>query len=246
MIRLHLRHAESLDSFHQKFSAQLNDTHPAVAVAELMRLLVDEHRLAWARAWHITRNTFAYTNHTLLPEALETWPVDLFGRVLPRHLEIIYEINSRFLDEARARFPWDQGRIERLSLIDEQGMRSVRMAHLATVGSFAVNGVAVMHSALVKSTLLKDFYVMWPAKFHNVTNGVTPRRFVTISNPGLCRILTQVAGVGWQRELHRLAALERLIDDSAFLEQWRQVKLTAKQRLAKLIEQRCWVKVNPQ
>jgi starch phosphorylase len=245
MIRLHLQHADNLDSFHQKFAAQLNDTHPAIAVAELMRLLVDEHQLEWTQAWEITRHCFAYTNHTLLPEALETWPVALFGRLLPRHLEIIYEINSQFLDQARVRFPWDHDRIARLSLIDERGERSVRMANLATVGSCAVNGVAFMHSELVKNTLLKDFYDMWPEKFHNVTNGVTPRRFVTLSNPPLCRVLTKVAGPGWQRELQRLKKLESLVEDTAFLQQWQQVKLTAKQRLAKLIEQRCGVTVDP-
>jgi starch phosphorylase len=163
MIRLHLQRSASLDGFQHKFAAQINDTHPAIAVAELMRLFLDEHGLEWKQAWEITRNTFAYTNHTLLPEALEAWPVELFGRLLPRHLEIVYEINGRFLDRVRVRYPRDHRRVARLSLIGEDGTRCVRMANLATVGSYAVNGVAAMHSELVKSTLLKDFHELWPS-----------------------------------------------------------------------------------
>ena len=185
MIRIHLLREKSLDSFHESFAVQLNDTHPAIAVAELMRLLVDEHLLAWEQAWEITRKTMAYTNHTLLPEALETWPLPLFAEHLPRHLEIIYEINRRFLDEVRLKYPLDEDRVRRLSLIDEAGGKSVRMANLACAGSHAINGVAALHSELLKQTVLKDFYDLWPEKFLNVTNGVTPRRFLALSNPSL-------------------------------------------------------------
>lgn len=245
MIRLHLQDAETLEDFHEKFSAQLNDTHPAIAVAELMRLCVDEHGMDWEPAWDITRRTFAYTNHTLLPEALETWPVDLFGRLLPRHLEIIYEINRRFLDELRIRFPFDPERIERMSLIAEGPVRRVRMANLATVGSFAVNGVAAMHSELVKSTVLRDFHDLWPEKFHNVTNGVTPRRFIQLSNPDLCGLVTEVAGPGWARDADNLRKLEPHAPDAGFQERWRAMKRAAKERLAAHIQRTTGVVVDP-
>jgi starch phosphorylase len=235
MIRLHLKYAPNLDGFHEKFCAQLNDTHPAIAVAELMRLFIDEHGLEWDRAWEITRKTFAYTNHTLLPEALETWPVELLGRLLPRHLEIIFDINQRFLDEVRVRYPHDPERIARMSLIDESGRRSVRMANLATVGGFAVNGVSAMHTELLKTTVLRDFYELWPEKFHNVTNGVTPRRFVQVSNPGLCAIMTRLAGEGGVPNLDNARLLERYADDRGFHQEWRDMKTAAKQRLAECI-----------
>ena len=168
---------------------QLNDTHPSIAVAELMRLLVDDRHVDWETAWRMTVATFGYTNHTLLPEALETWPLPLFGEMLPRHLEIIYEINRRFLDEVRARFPGDDARARRMSIIDEDGERRVRMAHLATVGSHAVNGVAALHSGLLETSVLGDFYELWPERFSNKTNGVTPRRFLALSNPPLRALL---------------------------------------------------------
>ncbi|MEY4932255.1 MAG: Maltodextrin phosphorylase, partial [Pseudomonadota bacterium] len=174
-----------LANFHEKFAVQLNDTHPAIAVAELMRLLVDEHAVAWDDAWAIVGKTFAYTNHTLLPEALEQWPLPLFAKVLPRHLELIYEINARFLDEVRIRFLGDEARLSRLSLINEAGERYVRMAHLACVGSHMINGVAELHSELLKQDVLKDFYELWPEKFTNKTNGVTPRRWMVLANPRL-------------------------------------------------------------
>ena len=175
----------SLHELPQRFALQLNDTHPSIGVAELMRILVDERRLDWDEAWAITVATFGYTNHTLLPEALEKWPLGLFRESLPRHLEIIYEINSRFLDEVRAHFPGDVERVRRMSLIGEDGGQTVRMAHLATVGSHAINGVAALHSDLLKASVLKDFYELWPERFSNKTNGVTPRRFLALSNPGL-------------------------------------------------------------
>ena len=246
MLRVHLLLQRPLDKFHEKWAVQLNDTHPAIAVAEMMRLLVDEHQMDWDTAWNVTRNTFAYTNHTLLPEALEKWSVGLLGELLPRHLEIICEINRRFLDEVRARFPGDDGRVERMSLIDESGVRYVRMANLATVGSHRVNGVARLHSELLKQTVMHDFAELWPEKFCNVTNGVTPRRFVAISNPPLAQIITDRVGEGWLRDLDQLRKLEPLADGAAFQQQWRAVKLTAKRDLTALIEQRTGVKVNPE
>ncbi|MCG6965859.1 MAG: glycogen/starch/alpha-glucan phosphorylase [Chromatiaceae bacterium] len=247
MIRLQLATAGSLHEFHRKFVAQLNDTHPAIAVAELMRLLVDRHYLAWDEAWDITRNTFAYTNHTLLPEALETWPAELLQRLLPRHMEIIYEVNRRFLDEMRVRYLGDVERIARLSIIDERGGRRVRMANLATIGSFAVNGVAAMHSELVKSTVLKDFYELWPEKFFNVTNGVTPRRFIVVSNPHLARLITEACGDDqWVRDLECLSSLEPLADDAGFQARWREVKTTAKRDLARCLLEHTGTEVDPE
>jgi len=245
MIRLHLRHKANLDNFHHKFAAQLNDTHPAIAVAELMRLLIDIYGYSWKSAWHITRNTFAYTNHTLLPEALETWSVKLLNKLLPRHLEIIYEINGHFLDEMRTRYPFDHARIARLSIIAEEGERRVRMANLATVGSFAVNGVAALHTELLKTTVMKDFYEIWPDKFHNVTNGVTPRRFVRMSNTGLNEILCDLAGPDWAKNLSCLEVLEKYADDTSFHSHWQSMKLTAKQRLSKIIKKQTGISVDP-
>jgi starch phosphorylase len=246
MIRIHLLLKRPLDKFHEKWAVQLNDTHPAVAVAELMRLLVDEHQMEWDAAWNVTCNTFAYTNHTLLPEALEKWPIGLFRELLPRHLEIIYEINRRFLNEVRARFPGDEDRVARMSLIDESGARYIRMANLAAVGSHRVNGVARLHSEMLKQTVMRDFAELWPEKFCNVTNGVTHRRFVAISNPPLAQLITDRIGDAWLRNLDLLRKLEPLADDPEFQRQWRAVKLTAKRRLAALIEPRTGVKVNPE
>jgi len=245
MIRLHLQAAPDLSGFHRKFAVQLNDTHPAIAVAELMRLLVDEHGMDWIPAWEITRNTFGYTNHTLLPEALERWPIPLFGSLLPRHLEIIYEINRRFLDEVRQRHPGDDDRARRLSLIDEREPRYVRMAHLATVGSRAVNGVARLHSELLRQGVLRDFNELNPDKFLNVTNGVTPRRFLVLSNPCLASLISEKIGEDWIRDLSLLRNLEPFADDSAFRAAWREVKLHNKRRLAGLIRTRTGVVVNP-
>jgi starch phosphorylase len=224
MIRIHLQASPDLADFGARWAVQLNDTHPAIAVAELMRLLVDENGMGWDGAWEITRKTFAYTNHTLLPEALEKWPVELFGRTLPRHLEIVYEINRRFLDDVRQAFPGDDGLVSRLSLIDESGPRSVRMAHLAAVGSHAINGVAALHSELLRRDVMRDFAAIWPEKFRNVTNGVTPRRFVALANPGLTRLVTEAIGEGWVRDLDELRRLEPLAGDAGFREAWRKVK----------------------
>jgi len=245
MIRIYLQREKNLDHFHMKYAVQLNDTHPSIAVAELMRLLVDEHLMGWDQAWEITRQTFAYTNHTLLPEALEKWPLHLFGRLLPRHLEIIYEINWRFLDEVRLSHPNDEGRVVRLSLIDETGQRYIRMAHLACVGSHAINGVAKLHTELLKQDVLRDFYELWPEKFYNITNGVTPRRFLVFSNPRLAQLITRRIGDGWTKNLDELKRLEPLADDTDFRAEWRQVKHEVKCDLAAQIRERVGVNVNP-
>jgi starch phosphorylase len=245
MLRLHALTGGTPASFHAKWAVQLNDTHPSIAVAELMRLLLDGQGLGWDEAWAVTRATFAYTNHTLMPEALEKWPVELFGKLLPRHLEIVLEINRRFLDEVRAAFPGDEARLSRLSLIDESGPRYVRMAHLACVGSHAINGVARLHSALLKETVLRDFADLWPEKFRNVTNGVTPRRFVAVANPGLTRLISARIGDGWLRDSGQLRQLEALADDPGFQAEWRAVKLANKRRLAALIAERTGIIVDP-
>jgi glycogen phosphorylase len=246
MIRIHLLRGHKLDDFHEGWAAQLNDTHPSIAVAELMRLLVDEHAMDWARAWHITCNTFAYTNHTLLPEALEKWPLPLFSRLLPRHLEIIYEINRRFLDEVRERYPGDGGRLARLSLIDEAGGKHVRMAHLASVGSHAINGVAELHSELLKCDVLRDFYELFPEKFLNVTNGVTPRRWMALYNPKLAELITEHIGGRWINYLEEcLRGIEEFADDDGFRSAWRAVKRHNKALLAAFIKKRTGVVVDP-
>ncbi|MCX8563680.1 glycogen/starch/alpha-glucan phosphorylase [Mycolicibacterium mucogenicum] len=235
----------SVHDLPERFAIQLNDTHPSIGVAELMRLLVDERRLDWTEAWAITVATFAYTNHTLLPEALEKWPLGMFGECLPRHLEIIYEINSRFLDEVRAKYPGDEDRVRRMSLIGEDGGKTVNMAYLATVGSHAINGVAALHSELLKDSVLKDFYEMWPERFSNKTNGVTPRRFVALSNPGLRALLDRTIGDGWLTNLDRLRGLEAFVDDPAFRQEWRNVKRANKARLAELVLAETGVELDP-
>ena len=245
MIRIHLQTARDVRGLDAKYAVQLNDTHPAVAVAELMRLLVDEHALGWDEAWEVTRHTLAYTNHTLLPEALERWSVGLFQSVLPRHLEIVHEINRRFLDEVRVRFPGDEARVRRMSLIDETGGTFVRMAHLASVGSHAINGVAALHTELLKGSVLRDFHEMWPDRFKNVTNGVTPRRFVALTNPGLSHLVTGAIGDGWIRDLDELRRLEPLAEDAAFRAEWRRVKAANKAALAAEAKARAGVEVDP-
>ena len=245
MLRLHQMKGLPVERFDETFTVQLNDTHPAVAVAELMRLLVDEHLVGWEAAWETTQKTFAYTNHTLLPEALEKWPLPLFGELLPRHLEIIFEINRRFLDEVRLKYPLDEERAARLSLIDEAGPKYVRMAHLATVGSRAVNGVAELHTELLKQTVLRDFYELYPEKFFNVTNGVTLRRWVAWSNPRLTELITGRIGEGWISQSEDLKKLEILADDPEFQDHWRQVKLENKRTLARLIQEKTGITVDP-
>jgi len=245
MLRLHLLMHENLSNFHEKSAVQLNDTHPSLAVPELMRLLVDEHRMDWDQAWDITQKTFAYTNHTLLPEALEKWPLKIFADLLPRHLEIIYEINQRFLGEIRREYPGDEGRVSRMSLIDESGERYVRMANLAAVGSHAINGVAELHTELLKETVLKDFYEFWPHKFSNKTNGVTPRRWLMVCNPELAKLITTKIGEKWTADLTELRGLETCLEDPAFRKDWREIKRQNKVSLAKVIAERTGIRVNP-
>ncbi|MGF1541746.1 MAG: glycogen/starch/alpha-glucan phosphorylase [Pleurocapsa sp.] len=245
MIRIHLSQSKSLDNFHTKFAAQLNDTHPAIAVVELMRLLIDEHLLDWDQAWQITQNTFAYTNHTLLPEALEKWSVGLFGYLLPRHLEIIYEINQRWLNRVRIKYPNNNEKLANLSLIDDNREKFVRMAHLACVGSHAINGVAALHSELLKETVLKDFYQFFPEKFSNKTNGVTPRRWMVLSNSRLSKLITEQIGDRWINHLAELKRLEPLADNPEFRQQWQETKLAIKQELADYARQKTGITVNP-
>ncbi len=234
-----------LERLHEKFAVQLNDTHPAIAVAELMRLLVDVHALQWETAWDITCRTMAYTNHTLLPEALECWPLSLFGRVLPRHLEIIYEINARFLDDVRLQSLGDDRIVAALSLIDENGERYVRMAHLACVGSSAINGVAALHTELLKSSVLSEFHDLWPQRFSNKTNGVTPRRWIVLANPRLTSLLNETIGEAWIRDLNELRAIERYVDDASFRERWAAIKRANKEELAAVVLQATDTPVDP-
>jgi starch phosphorylase len=238
IVRGHLAAHGNLDRFAGKNAVQLNDTHPALAVAELMRHFVDEHDLPWERAWDLTVATCGYTNHTLLPEALERWPVPLFERVLPRHLQIIYDINHRFLGEAMALYPGDTDRIRRLSLIEEGPVKQVRMANLAIVGSHAVNGVARLHTELLQAQVVPDFAAMFPARFSNKTNGVTQRRWLLACNPGLATLITEAVGPGWVRDLGHLRGLEPLAADRGFLDRFAAVKAANKERLARLIRER--------
>lgn len=229
----------SFDDFADKNCFQLNDTHPSVSVAELMRQLMDEQGLSWDQAWKITGSTMAYTNHTLLPEALERWPVKLFECLLPRLLEIIYEINARFLSEVALRWPGDTDRLRRMSIIEEGQTSMVRMAYLAIVGSFSVNGVAALHTELLKQGLFHDFYEFWPQRFNNKTNGVTPRRWLAACNPGLCRLLDETVGNGWISDLPALEQLVTHAENASFQRKWQQVKRENKQRLADLVKIDC-------
>lgn len=245
MLRIMRVQGIPLERFHEKFAVQLNDTHPAIAIAELMRLLVDTQHMPWTKAWAITRQTFGYTNHTLLPEALEQWPVALFKRVLPRHLEIIYEINARFLDEMRIRYIGETEKLSRLSLINEGGERYVRMANLACVGSHAINGVAALHTTLLKQDVLSDFHALAPERFSNKTNGVTPRRWIALSNPRLTKLISDTIGDGWIKDLEQLWALQAHSEDPAFRAQWRFIKRATKEDFATFLRRRTGVAVDP-
>ena len=245
LIRIHLDLGKKIEQFHEKWAIQMNDTHPSVSVTELMRLLVDEHDLDWDTAWRITVNTLGFTNHTLLPEALEKWPVRLFASLLPRHLEIIYEINARFLAEIRAKYPNDDARVRRVSLIDEEGERYVRMAHLATIGSHAINGVAALHSELLKKDLLRDFYDLYPERFSNKTNGITPRRWLALCNRPLSHVITSRIGDRWIKDLDQLRLLETHIDDPGFREEWRSAQHAMKEQLRHYIEEKTGTKIDP-
>ena len=246
MVQLHLSLGRDIESFPETFVIQINDTHPSVGIAELMRLLVDEHELEWDEAWGITQKCFAYTNHTLLSEALEKWPLPLFSTTLPRILEIIYEINRRILDEVHSRYPGDDARLARLSLIDESGDKHIRMAHLACVGSHAINGVAKLHTDLLKTTVLNDFHELFPERFHNITNGVTPRRWLALSNPGLAELISSKLPDGWLSKLEtELSGLQAYATDKTFQRQWRKVKQANKEVLAKVILERTGIEVDP-
>jgi starch phosphorylase len=245
ILRRYLAHHEDLQEIPEKIVIQLNDTHPALAVVEWMRLLLDRHHLRWETAWKITRATFAYTNHTLLPEALETWPVAMLEHLLPRHLQIIYKINHCFLKEVAARYPGDIQRLRRMSLIDEGGERRVRMAHLAIVGSHRVNGVSELHSRLLKEQLFADFHDLYPDLFLNITNGITPRRWLYQANPNLSELITEYIGPEWQADLSELRSLEPLAEDPDFRARFWEVKRKNKEWLAQVIEWRTRYSVNP-
>ena len=245
MLRIFLNRKGELSRFHEKYAAQLNDTHPALAIPELMRLLIDEHNLEWDTAWEITQKTFSYTNHTLLPEAIETWSLKMLGERLPRHLEIILEINQRFLDQVRIHYRGDESRLSELSIIGERGEKHVRMANLACIGSHAINGVAKLHTQLLKKGMLKPFDELWPDKLKNITNGITPRRFLHLANPQLSELISHQIGNGWIRDLTQLQQLEAFADDSNFQQAWHEVKHHAKQHLSNLILERSQIRVDP-
>lgn len=231
ILRRYDRDHDTIDDLPNKVAIHLNDTHPSIAVAEMMRILVDDRGLGWDRAWEMTQAIFAYTNHTLLPEALETWPVWMFEQWLPRHLQIIYEINKRFLEQVDRRWPGDDGRKRRMSLIQEDEPRSIRMAHLAIVGSHTINGVAELHSRLIRQRLVPDFTELWPDRFTNVTNGITPRRWLKAANPGLAAAITRRLGEDWVCDLNQLKGLIRYADDPEFQDEFRQIKQANKRRL---------------
>ncbi len=239
------KHSDDLDTFPDKVAVQLNDTHPSIAIPELMRLLMDTYGLQWERAFRICEKTFGYTNHTLMPEALETWPVDLMGKVLPRHLEIIFEINRRFLAQVSRRYPGDERRLREMSLIDEGPPKKIRMAHLAIVGSHSVNGVAALHTELLKTGLFKDFHAFYPGKLNNKTNGITQRRWLLKCNPGLSSLITGKIGDGWITDLEQLKQLIPLADDLDFQEAFADVKRHNKVILAKIIRESCGINVSP-
>ncbi|HZO90970.1 MAG TPA: glycogen/starch/alpha-glucan phosphorylase [Chthonomonadaceae bacterium] len=245
IVRRYTQDHATFDQFPSRVAIQLNDTHPALAVAELMRILVDENDQPWETAWEITQATLGYTNHTLLPEALEKWPVSLMERVLPRHLQIIYEINRRFLDQVASVWPGDIGRLQRLSLIEEGAHKQVRMAHLAIVGSHSVNGVSALHTELIKTALVPDFYQLWPERFNNKTNGVTQRRWLLKANPGLSNLITETIGDRWITDLNRLRELEPYAEDAGFQQAFLRVKRDNKARLAGLIRETARVAVDP-
>lgn len=245
-LRLQQMRGLAIEELADSTRLQLNDTHPSIAVAELMHLLIDENDFAWDKAWNITKSTLSYTNHTLLPEALEKWPLPLFASVLPRHLEIIYEINSRFLDEVKATNPGNDLLVQRLSIIDEVGEKYVRMAHLACIGSHAINGVSALHTELLKQDVLHDFYKLTPEKFFNITNGVTPRRWMKLYNPQLADLITSKIGESWITHLDtELIKLENYADDADFKQAWQQIKHENKLQLAQLVKERLSIEVDP-
>ncbi|MEW6501244.1 MAG: glycogen/starch/alpha-glucan phosphorylase [Thermodesulfobacteriota bacterium] len=246
ILRRYKKKHDDFDQFTDSIAVQLNDTHPSIAIPELMRLLIDIEGLAWEKAWEICVNTFGYTNHTLMPEALETWPVELLGRMLPRHLEIIYEINYHFLQEVAAHFPGDAEKLRAMSLIEEEPVKKVRMAHLAIVGSHSVNGVAALHSHLMRTRIFHDFHQIYPKRFNNKTNGITQRRWLLKSNPGLAALITDTIGGNWVTNLDALRQLEKHVAAKKFQQRWQAVKLDNKKRLAQHIRLACGVEVEPE
>lgn len=246
ILRRYRKKHDIFDQFSDSIAVQLNDTHPSIAIPELMRLLVDIEGVPWEQAWNICINTFGYTNHTLMPEALETWPVELIGRMLPRHLEIIYEINHHFLNEVAAHFPDDTEKLRDMSLIEEGPVKKVRMAHLAIVGSHSVNGVAELHTHLMKTKIFKNFHAIYPDRFNNKTNGITQRRWLLKSNPPLANLITETIGGDWVTDLDKLRQLEDHAGRKKFQQQWQAVKHANKERLARLIEEVCGVTVQPE
>jgi glycogen phosphorylase len=245
IIRRYKTDNKDFTKLHEKVAIQLNDTHPAIAVAELMRILVDEEMMEWDTAWSIVVNTFAYTNHTIMPEALEAWSVRLFEHLLPRHLQIIYEINLRFLKEVSLKFPGDNDRLRRMSIILESNPKRVRMGHLAIIGSHSINGVSELHSKLLKTQLFKDFYDLWPEKFNNVTNGITQRRWLKKANPALADLITEAIGDKWVTDLCQLKKLIPLKEDKKFRQRWQEIKLGNKQRLAFYITKTTGIRIDP-
>ncbi|HTJ96591.1 MAG TPA: glycogen/starch/alpha-glucan family phosphorylase, partial [Rhodocyclaceae bacterium] len=244
MLYRYSKYHKTFDKLPEKVAIQLNDTHPSIAVPELMRILVDIHHLEWDKAWDITRRVFAYTNHTLMPEALETWPVPLFESVLPRHLQIIYEINFRFLRDVMHQYPGDNELLKRVSIIGEDGDKRVRMAHLAMVGSHKVNGVAAIHTELMKQTIFADFHRLFPDRIVNMTNGITPRRWLNQANRGLSALITSKIGDGWVKDLSELKGLEKFATDAQFRTEFAKIKRENKLRLAELVDQRLGLKIN--
>ena len=244
LLNRHLKSSDSFATLPDKVAVQLNDTHPSIAIPEMMRLLVDVHHLDWDKAWDIASHVFSYTNHTLMPEALETWPVALFEDVLPRHMQIVYEINHRFLKDVAHHFPGDTDLLRRMSIIDETGERRVRMAYLAVIGSHKVNGVAELHTALMKQTIFADFHRMYPDRIVNMTNGITPRRWLNQANPLLSKLITSRIGDGWLKNLDELKQLIPLADDAEFQQQFAEVKQQNKQRFAAMVRQKLGIELN--
>ncbi len=246
ILRRYKKKNDTFDNFSDRVAVQLNDTHPSIAIPELMRILLDEEGLGWEKAWDITTKTFAYTNHTLMPEALERWSVDLIGHVLPRHLQIIYEINQRFLDQVRKQFPENDKKLQDMSLIEEGEVKMVRMAHLAIVGSHSVNGVAELHTRLLQNKIFKDFNQLYPGKFNSKTNGITPRRWLLDCNPELAALVSENVGEGWITNLPEIRGIEKQLENQDFRQRWQQIKLNNKKRLAKYIEEQVGMTVNPE
>jgi len=246
IIRHFKTHSANFESFPEHVAIQLNDTHPSIAIPELMRIFVDEENLEWEEAWGITTRVFAYTNHTVLPEALERWSVDLMGRLLPRHLEIIYKINDLFLASVKKQFPDDADLLRRISFIEENDHKQIRMPYLSIVGSHTINGVAELHTELLKTTVFKDFYKLFPERFQNKTNGITPRLWLRNANPELSEIITEKIGNGWITDLQQLRKLEAFADDSEFQQSWRSVKQLKKEQLADWLKQNSGITIDPE